>query len=125
MTNSEELAGKSPCEIMLAADYDFLFKRIRRALDEARLQKFEYSLQSSKTKIWLDSSISPMSNNSVVWTAHDVTRYKAAEQALEQNETQLKQLQKIESIGRWAASLMILIICSPLLTVTVNCLCAA
>jgi len=38
-------------------------------------------LQIAGTEVWFDGSVSPMSHDSVLWIARDITERKRAEQA--------------------------------------------
>jgi PAS domain S-box-containing protein len=99
VTNPNELIGKSPREILPASESDFLLKQVEDALDKNQTRKFEYSFQSGEAKVWLDGNISPLSQNTVVWTAHDITQYKQIEQEKAQLNGQIEnQRQRLEAI---------------------------
>ena len=97
--NPKELIGKLLCEVLPPVESDFLLEQVQCALNKNQIHKFEYSLQLGKTKVWFGGSISPMSQNSVVWTAHDITQYKQIEQEKVQLNTQIEhQRQRLETI---------------------------
>jgi PAS domain S-box-containing protein len=97
--NPKELIGKFLREVLPAVESDFLLEQVQCALNKNRIHKFEYSLQLGKTKVWFDGSISPISQNSAVWTAHDITQYKQVEQEKAQLNAQIeRQRQRLETI---------------------------
>lgn len=64
--------------------------KIRWALDSQQILNFDYSLFIGETEVWFFASISPISNNSVIWVSRDITERKRAEEALrlEQDKTE-------------------------------------
>jgi PAS domain S-box-containing protein len=84
--------GKTLHEVFPKDEADFLLGHIRRALDEGQMQRVEYSLPIEGAEIWFDGSVSPLSPNSVVWVARDITERKRAEDELRR---QKEILQKI------------------------------
>ena len=56
--------------------------KIRRALDTQQTINFDYSLALGNKEAWFAASISPISENSIIWVARDITDRKKAEEAL-------------------------------------------
>ena len=56
-------------------------------------------MQLGETKTWFDNSVLPISQDSVVWTAHDITKSRQAEERKVQLDGQMKnQRECFESI---------------------------
>jgi PAS domain S-box-containing protein len=79
---SAELIGKTLHEVFPQEQADLFLAHIRRATDEGRPQRAEYSLQIEGAEVWFDGSVSPMSKDSIVWIARDITERKRAEERL-------------------------------------------
>lgn len=77
---SAELLGKRLDEVFPEEVVTFFLVHIRRALDEGQMHRVEYSLQISGTEVWFDGSVSPISEDSVIWIARDITERRRAEE---------------------------------------------
>jgi two-component system cell cycle sensor histidine kinase/response regulator CckA len=88
-----ELLGKTLREVFPKKEADFFLAHIRRALDEGGTHRTDYSMVVEGGKeVWFDCSISPMTKNSVVWIARDVTDRKQSEQELRKSEERYRVL---------------------------------
>ncbi|MEG4284675.1 ATP-binding protein [Microcoleus sp. A006_D1] len=73
---------------------EIYFAQVREALATEQTIDFDYSLQINNQEVWFAAKISPLSNNSVVWVARDISDRQLAE-------TRLLEAQKIARIGSW------------------------
>ena len=79
---SEALLGKTLHEVLPKEKADYMLAKIRQALQTDLAVPGEYSLQIDGKEIWFESSTTRLSENSVIWVAHDITQRKQAEAAI-------------------------------------------
>jgi PAS domain S-box-containing protein len=73
------LIGKTLHDIFPKEQADSFLDLIHKALNEDRPQRVEYSMTVDGDELWFDGSLSPMSGESVIWIARDITERKRAE----------------------------------------------
>ena len=78
----EELLGKTLHDVLPAKTAEDLLVRIRRSVESREPVKVEYSLVIEGREMWFEGSISPLSQDSVVFVARDITERKALEKRL-------------------------------------------
>jgi diguanylate cyclase (GGDEF)-like protein/PAS domain S-box-containing protein len=78
----ENMLGMLVHDILPKEQADYIVARIREAIQSGQVVTGEYVLQIDGREIWFSSSASPLSENAVVWVAHDITERKQAEDEL-------------------------------------------
>jgi len=86
---AEELIGKTLGELYPQATADNFLNHIRAALDTQQTVSIEYDLTIDDREFCFAASISPLSEESVIWVAHDITEQKRAESVRRQRQKQL------------------------------------
>lgn len=71
--------GKTVHEIFPVGVADFILGTIRQCLDEARTLNVQYTLLMDGGELWFDGTVTPMTDDSVIWVARDITERKRAE----------------------------------------------
>jgi PAS domain S-box-containing protein len=77
--SENERIGKTLHEVFSEENAGFFLEHITRALNEGCMHRTEYSLPVGESEIWFEGSVSPMTENSVIWVARDITERKQAE----------------------------------------------
>jgi PAS domain S-box-containing protein len=88
-TPGQELVGKTIGEMFPPTTADRFIDCIRSALDTKQTVSIEYSLTLCGREVFLAARISPLSEDSVIWVARDVTEYKRAESTQQERQKQL------------------------------------
>jgi PAS domain S-box-containing protein len=86
LRSSDELTGRLISDVMPAEDAERMLGWIRLALDTRLRLEREYSLRIGDRETWFECTITPATEDSVVWLARDVSSRKAAENALARSE---------------------------------------
>lgn len=86
---AQELVGKTIGEMFQPTTADRFLDCIRSALDTKQTVSIEYTLNLRGREVCLAARISPLSEESVIWVARDVTEYKRAELAQRERQKQL------------------------------------
>ncbi|NEP13352.1 MAG: urea ABC transporter substrate-binding protein [Symploca sp. SIO2C1] len=88
---ADELMGKTLHEVFEPAQAEIFLGYIQDALLTQQTVNAEYNLTIREQDVWFASSISPISANSVIWVARDITEQKLAREALKQAKAELEQ----------------------------------
>ena len=79
-----DLLGKTVKEVFSSEQADLFLQKIRQTLETKQATHFEYSLPIAGAEVWFWCTISPLSLDSVIWIAHDITDRKRAEEVIQQ-----------------------------------------
>ncbi len=97
----QELLGKRLQDVFPAEQSEVFYGVVQQVLETKQTKQIEYELTFGSQSVWYDASISPMSADSTLWVARDITERKQAEQAQVHREAELKESQRIARIGSW------------------------
>jgi PAS domain S-box-containing protein len=81
-----DLLGKTVTELFSPDQAAFFLENIRHTLMTGELTSVEYGLLIDNKKIWFSALVSPLSSDSVIWVARDITEYKKAVAGLVERE---------------------------------------
>ena len=98
---SHELLGRTLHEVFPAERADAFLAEIRRCLATRRTVRFEYELLIGDATAWFEATVSPMTEDKVVWVARDETEHRRADQALRESEERWRRISEatFEGIG--------------------------
>jgi PAS domain S-box-containing protein len=74
--SAAELLGKTVREIFPSHLADFFISIIEQTLTTQQSSECEYSLKIGKKEIWFSAKVSPISTDTVIWAARDITKAK-------------------------------------------------
>lgn len=78
----QEMVGKTVSELFPPHQASFFLEKIQQCLSSGKLTSAEYSLNVDDREVWFSALISPMSEETVIWVARDITDYKHNEREL-------------------------------------------
>jgi PAS domain S-box-containing protein len=84
------LIGKRLQEIFPPEQSELFLSVIRKTLDEQKTQEYEYSLLIQDIEFWFSARCSPLSEQSIIWVARDISDRKKAEEDVRDSEERLR-----------------------------------
>ena len=95
----EDMLGKTVYEVLPKEQADYMMSKIREAIQTKRTILGEYALEIDGKEILFESSTSKLSENSVIWVAHDISERRQAEEGLQIAYKRLQEAQRIGKLG--------------------------
>src|SRR5689334_9347740 len=92
---ASELLTKTIHDVFPSEPADMFVRWIRKALDSGRPVEDEYQADIAGKRLWFAAVVTPLTDQTVIWIARDITERKALE-------GQLRQAVKMEAVGRLA-----------------------
>ncbi len=87
-----EQIGQNLQEIFPKTEADRFISYVQRVLNTQETAQFEYSLLLKEQRVWFSANISPLSDESVIWVARDISDRKILEDKLSQSYAELNAL---------------------------------
>ena len=89
---AEQLLGKTLHEIFPRPQAEEMLGYIRRALKSGDTVHSEYCLPIEGKDVWFNAAISPLTKDSVVWVARNITERKIAEETSREQAAQMQEV---------------------------------
>lgn len=89
-----EILGRTPREIFSPELADLLEARIAEALTRQCPVRFEYPLPIAGRELWFEATLSPVTEDTVLAVARDITERRRVEQELRRNQRFLEQVMR-------------------------------
>jgi len=89
---ADHLLGKTIHEVFPIDEANLFLGQIRVALDTKQTVNFEYKLQTGGESSWFSGTVSPMTEDSVIWIARDITENKRTEDLILESEAKYRSL---------------------------------
>lgn len=90
---SEQSLLETPLETLVhPQDVGNVQHAIHTTLNEQKMQKVQYRCQKDKQEVWLDARLTPLTHDTLVWVARDITDNKLTEQKLERNAQEMRRI---------------------------------
>jgi PAS domain S-box-containing protein len=86
----ETIPGKTLREVLPRDTADRLHRAIEQTLEAKETTNIEYQVRRGQEEIWLDGRLSPLSEDTVVWVARDISDRVRAERELQQLNDELE-----------------------------------
>jgi PAS domain S-box-containing protein len=77
-------------EFLVGEKAEIFLSQIRQALETRQTINFEYNLLVNQTEYWFSASITPKSEDSVIWVARDISEQQAALRERKKAEAELR-----------------------------------
>ncbi|MFW5779229.1 MAG: adenylate/guanylate cyclase domain-containing protein [Coleofasciculus sp.] len=87
---SAEIVGKTLHEQFPAEQADFILQAIQEALLTQQTVSIDYQLTVAGRDIWFAANLSPLSHDSVIWAARDISESKLLENKLRTSESKMR-----------------------------------
>jgi PAS domain S-box-containing protein len=87
--------GKHVHEMLPAPEADLILRGIETALSTFQVVNVEYSLPIGSETLWFSANVSPLSDETVLWVARDVSDRKLMEEARKQDEANLRKQNRV------------------------------
>jgi PAS domain S-box-containing protein len=88
---AKKLIGKTAHEIFSHDQADEFVSIIQKTLTTRQTLDYEYKLEIDNQELWFSAKVSPISPETVVWAARDITESKQSENALRESEEKFRQ----------------------------------
>jgi PAS domain S-box-containing protein len=98
-----DIIGKTVEQFFQGNRTETFLSQIRQALDARQTINFDYSLSIGNSEVWFAANISPLSEDSVIWVARDITVRKQIEEELKQSELWYRSLFESLPLLIWVA----------------------
>lgn len=96
-----DLLGKSLNEVFDKPRAEEFIQYIHHSLDTHQKTVFEYSLHIKDRTLWFSASVSPVTDDTVIWVARDITDRKQMEEALRNDEVRYRSIFEDSPISLW------------------------
>ena len=101
---TDQLINKT-AELFFKDTAESYLEQVLYALVTQKILHFDYLLQAEENQVWFSASISPISDKSALWVARDITKRKAAEEALRKSEERFRAVYEQAAVGIFMVSL--------------------
>lgn len=100
-----ELLGKTLSEVLPEEQAKFFLSKVCESLQENKVVQLEYNLEINSRVTTFEASVSPLTNNSVLWIARDITERKQIDEERIKNQQNFEDAQRLAKIGSWELNL--------------------